>query len=69
MPQCVSEQEEHVECDTVQSNHKLPTTGVESDNTDVQINKETDDFPVQYATETNSVSKIQRNVFILIMIT
>lgn len=68
MPQSVSEQEEHVECSTIQNNHKSPTSGIESDSTDIQINKEIDDLPVQCATEIHSVSKIQRNIFILIMI-
>lgn len=68
MPQSVSEQEENVEC-TVQNNYNLPPPGIESDNTDIQISKEIDEPPVQYATETHSVSKIQRNIFILIMIT
>lgn len=68
MWQSVSEQEENVEC-TVQNNHKLPTPGIESDSTDIQINKEIDEPLVQYATETHLVSKIQRNIFILIMIT
>ncbi|CAL1673692.1 unnamed protein product [Lasius platythorax] len=62
MPQCVSEQEEHVECDTVQNNHKLSTSGIESDSTDIQINKETDDLPVQYATETHSNAKAENSI-------
>lgn len=68
MPQSVSEQEEPVE-DTVQNNHKLPTPGTESESTDIQINKEIDEPPVQYATESHSASKIQGNIFILITIT
>ncbi|XP_072759333.1 protein lap4 isoform X3 [Anoplolepis gracilipes] len=62
MPQSVSEQEEPVESSTVQSNHKLPTSGIESDSTDVQINKETDDLPVQYATETQSNAKAENSI-------
>lgn len=58
MPQSVSEQEEPVE-DTVQNNHKLsPTPGTESESTDIQINKEIDEPPVQYATESHLVNKI-----------
>lgn len=68
MPQSVSEQEEPVE-DTVQTNHKLPTPGIESESTDIQITKEIDEPSVQYATEIHSVSKTQGNIFILIMIT
>ncbi|KAL6446028.1 hypothetical protein ACFW04_001000 [Cataglyphis niger] len=62
VPQSVSEQEEHIECNTVQNNHKSPTSGIESDSTDIQINKEIDDLPVQYATETHSNAKAENSI-------
>ncbi|XP_070155550.1 protein lap4 isoform X7 [Polyergus mexicanus] len=61
VPQSVSEQEEHVECNTVQNNHKSPTSGIESDNTDIQINKEID-LPVQYATEIHLNAKAENSI-------
>ncbi|GAB1860132.1 Protein lap4 [Camponotus japonicus] len=61
MPQSVSEQEEPVE-DTVQNNHKLPTPGTESESTDIQINKEIDEPPVQYATESHSNVKAENSI-------
>jgi len=50
MPQCVSEQEEYVECD-VEDDHKMSALGIETDDTDTQLNKETNNLSMQSATE------------------
>jgi len=50
MPQCVSEQEEYVECDIIEDDHKMSALG-ETDGTDTQLNKETNNLSIQSATE------------------
>lgn len=59
MPQSTLEQERLVESSTVQNDdHKVPTSGIESDSAGVELNKEADNPPVQYATEFNAVSNL-----------
>lgn len=56
MPQCVSEQEEYLECN-IQDDHKMQTLGIETD-TDIQLNKEANNLPIQSATEFHAVSNL-----------
>lgn len=56
MPQSVSEQEEYVECNIVQEDHKMPTLDIDADSTDTQLNKEANDLPIQSVTEFHTVT-------------
>lgn len=51
MSQLGSEQENYIESNTVQNDLKMPASNVELNSTDVQLNKEIDNVPVQYAAE------------------
>ncbi|KAL6262507.1 hypothetical protein P5V15_005306, partial [Pogonomyrmex californicus] len=62
MPQSVSEQEEHVKCSIAQEHHKTPTFGIDSDNTDIQLNKERDNFSTQYSTEFHTNASTENSV-------
>lgn len=65
MPQCVSEQEEYVECNIIQDDHKMQTLDIEADGTDIQLNKEANNLPIQSATEFHTVSNLRKNLLIL----
>ncbi|XP_028047401.1 protein lap4 isoform X4 [Monomorium pharaonis] len=65
IPQCVSEQEEYVECNMTQNDHKVTALGIEADSTDNQLNKEADlliqsaaELYVNAGTE-NSISELK----------
>lgn len=57
MPQRVSEQEEYAECNIIQDDHKMPAVDIETDSTDIQLNKEAN-LPIQTATEFHTVSNL-----------
>lgn len=56
MPQCVSEQEEYLECN-IQDDHKMQALDIDG-GTDIQFNKEANNLPVQSATEFHAVSNL-----------
>lgn len=60
MPQCVSEQEEYVEGNIIQDDHKIPTLGIEADSTDTQLDKEANNLPIQSVTEFHTVSNLSK---------
>lgn len=62
MPQCVSEEEEYVEGNIIQDDHKIPTLGIEADSTDPQLDKEANNLPIQSATEFHTVSNLSKSV-------
>lgn len=55
MPQCVSEQEEYLECNIIQDDHKMQALEA---GTDIQLNKEANNLPIQSATEFHTVSNL-----------
>ncbi|XP_011691990.1 PREDICTED: protein lap4 isoform X3 [Wasmannia auropunctata] len=62
MPQCVSEQEEYVECNIIQDDHKKPTLGIEADRTDIQLNKEANNLSIPSATEFHANARTENSV-------
>ncbi|XP_018310620.1 protein lap4 isoform X5 [Mycetomoellerius zeteki] len=62
VPQSVSEQEEYVECNIVQEDHKMPTLDIDADSTDTQLNKEANDLPIQSVTEFHTNVKTENSV-------
>lgn len=62
MPQHVSEQEEYAECSIIQDDHKMPAVDIETDSTDIQLNKEANNLPIQTATEFHTVSNLWKFV-------
>lgn len=67
MPQCVSEQEEYVECNIIQDDHKMQALGIEADGKD-QLNKEANNLSIQSSTEFHTVSNLWKNMLIPINI-
>ncbi|XP_039314899.1 protein lap4 isoform X3 [Solenopsis invicta] len=61
MPQCVAEQEE-LECSIIQDDHKMPTLGIEANDTDIQLNKETNNLPIQSATEFHANTRTENSI-------
>ncbi|KYN00224.1 Protein lap4 [Cyphomyrmex costatus] len=63
VPECVSEQEEYVECNIVQEDdHKMPALDIDADNTDTQLNKEGNNLPIQSVTEFHTNAKTENSV-------
>lgn len=54
-PEDMPHEQDEVECNTVQNDHKVPEPDVESDDTDAQLNKERDSS-VKDATEFQTVN-------------
>lgn len=68
MPQCVSEQEEYVECNIIQDDQKMQALDIEADSTDIQLNKEANNLSIQPATEFHTVSNLLVENTLLILI-
>ncbi|XP_012226059.2 protein lap4 isoform X3 [Linepithema humile] len=62
MSQPDSEQEKYIENSTVQNDFKIPASDVESNSTDVQLNKEINNVPVQYVAELQANAKTENSV-------
>ncbi|XP_077266411.1 scribble planar cell polarity protein isoform X4 [Temnothorax americanus] len=63
MPQCVSEQEEYVECNITQDDHKMQALDIEADvGTDIQLNKEANNLPIQSSTEFYTNARTENSV-------
>ncbi|XP_071626424.1 protein lap4 isoform X5 [Temnothorax longispinosus] len=63
MPQCVSEQEEYVECNITQDDHKMQALDIETDvGTDIQLNKEANNLPIQSSTEFYTNARTENSV-------
>ncbi|KAG5308882.1 SCRIB protein, partial [Pseudoatta argentina] len=62
VPQSVSEQEEYVECNIVQDDHKMPVLDIDADSTDTQLNKEANNLPIQSVTEFYTNAKTENSV-------
>ncbi|XP_018372032.1 PREDICTED: protein lap4 isoform X4 [Trachymyrmex cornetzi] len=62
VPLSVSEQEEYVECNIVQDDYKMPALDIDADSTDTQLNKETNNLPIQSVTEFHTNTKTENSV-------
>ncbi|XP_024892255.1 protein lap4 isoform X7 [Temnothorax curvispinosus] len=63
MPHGVSEQEEYVECNITQDDHKMQALDIETDvGTDIQLNKEANNLPIQSSTEFYTNARTENSV-------